>query len=208
MEKRSKASKSISAIPEKASFEIPPPPIPAKDINKIINTEVVVVGAGVSGLTAAVSAAEAGAKVILIEKGDTFHYRGLHNAAFNSRLQREVGVKVSKEEVIQTIMEWGQYRADQRIVKLWADNCDQVMDWLLDLADEANVKVVLDLTTKPWFFRNYPLIHVFMPDRQLTLVTMLQNKAKSLGVEFYFEHPAVRLLREGKGRNFMYRRLW
>jgi fumarate reductase flavoprotein subunit len=39
-----------------------------------------------------------------------------------------------------------------------------------------------------------------MPDRQLTLVTMLQNKAKSLGVEFYFEHPAVRLLREGKGR--------
>ena len=53
----------------KTSFEVPPPPIPPRDIKEKITTDVVVVGAGISGLTAAISAAEAGAKTILLEKG-------------------------------------------------------------------------------------------------------------------------------------------
>ncbi len=53
----------------KASFEIPPPPVPARDIKEKITTDVVVVGAGIAGLTAALSAVEAGAKAIQLEKG-------------------------------------------------------------------------------------------------------------------------------------------
>jgi len=174
--------------------------IPDKQIKETKFVEVVIIGAGIAGLTAAVSAAEAGARTILLEKGDTFHVRGLHNAALNSRLQKEVGIRVDKERVIATIMEFGQYRGDQRLVKLWADHCDETMDWLLDMAKEAKVEVVLDLTTKDWYFPNYPLIHVFIPDRQNTLAQMLLEKGRSLGVEYRFEMPAVRLLREANGR--------
>jgi fumarate reductase flavoprotein subunit len=197
---RQRKSIKRTAVPGKGSFEVPPPPIPSKDIKKTITADVVVAGAGISGLTAALSAVEAGAKTILLEKGSTYNVRGLHNAAISSRLQKEAGIKIDTDQVISTIMEFGSYRSDQRIVKLWADNCSKVMDWLLDMAEAAKIKVVLDPTTKSWYFPNYPLIHVFMPKYQETLAEMLLSNAKTRGVEFYFKTPAVRLLREGKNR--------
>ncbi len=185
---------------EPASFEIAPEPIPASDIAETITADVIVVGAGISGLTAAVSAAEAGAKTILLEKGLTYTVHGLLNAAVNSRLQEANGIHIDRDEIISTIMQYGSYRSDQRIVSMWADKSAEVMNWLLDMAEAANVEVVLDPTTKEWFFRNYPTIHVFMPGKQATLATMLQNKAEELGAELRFETPVVRLLREGNGR--------
>jgi len=202
VEKVKRNSDSIikATLTEKASFEVPPPPIPAKDIKETITSDVVVVGAGIAGLTATVSAAEAGAKTILIEKGPSFNNRGLHNAAIASRMQKEAGIEIDRDSLIATIMEFGSYRSDQRVVTLWADNCSRVMDWLLDMAEKAKISVVLDSTTKSWYFPNYPLIHVFLPKFQETLAEMLLSNAQALGVNFHFETPAVRLLREGKGR--------
>jgi fumarate reductase flavoprotein subunit len=185
---------------EKADFEVPPPPIPLKDIRDIHTADVVVVGAGVSGMTAAASAAESGASVIQLEKGETFHHRGLHNAALASKLQKKAGVIIDRENIIYTIMEFATYRNDQRLVKHWADNCDSVMDWLIDMAEASGIEVILDTTTKPWYFPNYPVIHVFLPDRQESLVKMLQDYGEARGVEIHWETPAVRLIREGKGR--------
>ena len=183
---------------DQGAFPKNPPEIP--ETSQTIDTEVVVVGAGIAGLTAAVSAAESGAKTVLLEKGAHFNVRGLHNAALSSRLQRQAGIKVDKDNVIATIMEFGGYRADQRIVKLWADHCSQVMDWLIDLAEESGVEVILDPTTKDWYFPNYPLIHVFLPNCQQSLAQMLLDKARALGVDVRFNTPAVRLIREDNGR--------
>ncbi len=170
------------------------------DTNREITADVVVIGSGIAGLTAALSAAEVGARTVLLEKGPTYNVRGLHNAALSSRLQKQAGITIDKKQVISTIMEFGAYRSDQKIVKLWADNCDNVMDWLLDMADATNVKVVLDPTTKPWYFPNYPLLHVFMPGFQVTLAEMLQNNARKLGVEFHYNTPALRLLKGDNGK--------
>jgi fumarate reductase flavoprotein subunit len=188
------------SVLQNASFEIQPPPISVKDIKQTINTDVVVVGAGIAGLTAALSAAEAGARTILIEKGPTFHHRGLHNAAIASRLQKKAGINIDRDQIISTIMEWGAYRGDQRVVNVWADNCDKTMDWLTDMAEAAKAEVILDPTTKPWYFPNYPTIHVFMPHWQLTLCDIVQSNAQKLGVDFRFETPAVQLLRDGPNR--------
>lgn len=185
---------------ERADFEVSPPPIPSKEIKETVTADVVVVGAGVSGLTAAASASEAGAKVIVLEKGETYHFRGLHNAAIASKLQKKAGIQVDREKIIYTIMEFASYRNDQRLVKTWADNCDSAMDWLIDMAEGTGVEVILDPTTKPWYFPNYPVIHVFLPDRQESLVKMLRDYAQAHGTEFYWETPAVHLVREDKGR--------
>jgi fumarate reductase flavoprotein subunit len=185
---------------EKISFEVPPSPIPDKEIRETITADVVVVGCGIAGLTAALSAAEAGARTVVIEKGPAFSVRGLHNAAISSRLQKQAGIEIDRDRLISSIMEFGAYRSNQRLVTLWADNCSNVMDWLLDMADAAKIEVILDSTTKSWYFPNYPLIHVFRPRMQETLSEMLQNNALSHGVDFYYETPAVQLLRERKGR--------
>jgi fumarate reductase flavoprotein subunit len=185
---------------DKASFEVPPPPIHPRDIRETVNADVVVVGSGISGLTAALSAAEAGARTILLEKSPSFNNRGLHNAAIASRMQKQAGINNDRDQIISTIMEWGAYRSDQRVVTTWADNCDKVMDWLLDMAEAAKIEVVFDPTTKPWYFPNYPVAHIFLPKVQETLAEMLLNNGRALGVDVRFETPAVRLLREGQNR--------
>lgn len=187
----------------KASFEIPPPPISVKDIGETVNADVVIIGAGVAGLTAALSAAEAGAKTIQLEKGPGYNFRGLHNAAIASRMQKQAGIKIDRDQLISTIMEYGAYRGDQRVVNVWADNCDRVMDWLMDMAEAAKVEVTLDPTTKPWYFPNYPVAHVFETATyrfQAGLAKMLVDNGKARGVDLRFNTPVVRLIREKKGR--------
>lgn len=191
---------SVAGVPEKAAFEIPPSPIPQSDIKETIDVDIVVIGAGVAGLAAAVSAAEAGAKTVLLEKGKTPMAHGLHNAAVNSRMQKAAGIEIDRDQIIAHIMQFGAYRSDQRLVSLWADNSGPIMDWLLDMAEAAGQEVVLDTTTKPWHFLNFPTIHVFMPGQQADLVAMLEKKARELGVDIRYETPAKQLLREGKDR--------
>jgi fumarate reductase flavoprotein subunit len=183
-----------------AGIENPPPPVPPEDIRETVEADVIVVGAGISGLTAALSAAEAGARTILLEKSPGCNYRGLQNAAISSRLQKQAGIEIDRDQLIATIMEWGAYRADQKIIRKWADNCDAVIDWLMDMAEAAGIEVQFDPTTKPWYFPNYPVIHVFAPDFQETLAGMLLENGRARGVDYRFEMPVVRLVREGKGR--------
>jgi fumarate reductase flavoprotein subunit len=177
-----------------------PPPLRALHIKERVTADVVVVGSGLAGLTAALSAAEGGAKTVLLEKGTTFHTRGIHNAALSSRLQGQGAIEIDRDQVISTIMEYGAYKSDQKVVTLWADKCSEVMDWLLDMAEAAGVNVVLDPTTKSWYFPNYPTIHVFRPKAQETLAEMLSTNARALGVDFRFDTRALRLSRGSRGR--------
>ena len=195
-------ARGIAPMERQRESDLPetPPPVRTLHVEKRVVADVVVVGAGIAGLTAALSAAEGGAKTILLEKGSTFHTRGIHNAALSSRLQEEGAIEIDRDRVISTIMEYGAYRSDQRVVTLWADKCSEVMDWLLDMAEAAGVDVILDPTTKSWYFPNYPTIHVFRPKAQETLAEMLSLNARALGVDFRFETRAVRLLRQNRGR--------
>jgi fumarate reductase flavoprotein subunit len=200
------SSKEDVTIPVRADFEVPLPPIPDKEIKDTITADVIVVGCGIAGLTASLSAVEAGAKCIVLEKLPTFNFRGGWNAAFNSRLQKQQGIKVNKDDVIQTVMEVGSYRSDQRVVKKWADNADEVMEWLLDMAEADGQPVVLDPVTRDWYFKHYPVSHLFVSrdkgnsSLQMNLAELLYKNGKAKGVDYRFETPAARLIREGKGR--------
>ncbi|MBP1707875.1 MAG: fumarate reductase flavoprotein subunit FccA, partial [Chloroflexi bacterium] len=129
-----------------------------------------------------------------------YNQRGGHNAALHSKLQKAAGIKVDRDQVVATIMEWGGYRANQDVVTAWADNCSDAMDWLIDMAEKSGIKVILEPTTKDWYFPNYPTIHAFRPRHQETLAEMLIANCKARGVEFHFNSPAVQLIREDKGR--------
>lgn len=185
-------------------FEIPPPSISQKEIKERLAADVVVVGAGLAGLSAAGSAAEAGAKTILIEKGPTSSWRGFAIAAINSKLQKEEGIEVDRDKVITELMTWSGYWADQTVVTLWADNCTAVVDWLTDLALAAGItsRKISDIPqTIPGSLFNYmKIIGINLPGWNETVADLLHKNAEDQGVDIRWNTPAVQLIREGRGR--------
>lgn len=203
--KRTTARSGVAAaVSEKCSFEIPPPLIPQKQIKEVITADVIVVGAGLAGLTAAGSAAEKGAKTILLEKGSGASFRGFGIAAINNRAQKEEGIEINRDKVIAELMTWSGYWADQRVVTLWADNSAAVIDWLTDLALAAGItpnKLSEIPQTIPGSFYNWtPVIGINLPGWNETVAKLLERNATLRGVEFHYNTPAAQLIRAGKGR--------
>jgi fumarate reductase flavoprotein subunit len=186
------------------SFEVAPSPIPKKKIKEVIPADVVVVGAGLAGLTAAGSAAEKGAKTILLEKVGGPTFRGYGIAGVNNRLQRQEGMEVDRNKVITELMTWSGYWADQKIVSLWADNSAAVIDWLTDLAVASGItpnRLRDILQTIPGSPFNYTqIIGINLPGWNETVAKLLEKNAKERGVDIRWNTPVKQLLRKGKGR--------
>ncbi len=188
-------------VPERIyGFEIPPDPIPSGDIKKNVNAEVVVVGAGIAGLSAAISAAEAGAKTVLLEKTATVQARGHDNAFIGSRLQEKLGIQINKDEIILNLMKHGANKPDQRLIRMWAEGSGKTADWLMDMTDAAGLEVMINHYPPPPAFNNareyypqYPVTHHYHNEHPVAKC-LLDNALKK-GVVTYFKIRAKLLLR-------------
>ncbi len=191
-------------VPEpKYNFEVPPAPIPSGDIKKYINADVVVVGAGIAGLSAALSAAEAGAKTVLLEKTANVQARGHDNAFIGSRLQDKLGIKIDKDEIIRNLIKYGANKPDQRLIRMWAEGSGKTADWLLEMTDAAGIEVFINHFPPPPAFNNsteyypqYPVTHHCHNER-LIAKCLLDNVLRK-GVITYFKTRAKQLLRKKK----------
>jgi fumarate reductase flavoprotein subunit len=197
---------------EKKPFEVPPTPILAEEIDETLTTEVVVIGAGTSGKAAALSAAQAGAKVIQIDKHITYRWGGGHIAAIDSRLQKKLGIVVDKDDVCLQLMRYAVNKPDQRFYRLWANNSGAVMDWLMDMSDAAGIETRMYQWPRPAgfdpkreYYPEYPVCHwqSYQGSRVLNhslLLNCLQEHALRLGVDIRYQTRAVQLIRKGRGR--------
>ncbi len=193
-------------VPEvKYSFETPPPPIPASNIKETVTEEVVVVGAGVSGLSAALSAAEKGAKVILIEKTNSCQGFGGDNSFLGSRLQKKLGIEIDPDEVVLNLMKFAANRPDQRLIRMWAEDSGKTADWLMDMTDAAGLETTISSFPPPPQFNNaneyYPAyLSCHHIDHEGKVAKCLMDNAQKKGVVFHFKTRTKQLLRKGKGR--------
>lgn len=201
-----------------ADLETAPPLIPEEEIIDTIVTDVVVVGAGLAGLAASVSAAQEGAHVILLEKGSHVSFRGYDYGAVGSRIQESIGNHIRKEAVVQEIMRWGGFRSNRKVVSLWADHSGKAIDWLLDLALAAGMTPkpvpIEDQTIPGALFEPYPTLTFVMEPSQEALAQSIPGwmpytaavaytfiqAIERIGVDLRFNTPAVRLVRKGKGK--------
>lgn len=115
-----------SLVPEKKGEE------KAEDAE--MDCDVVVVGAGGAGLTAAITANEKGAKVLLIEKmpyvgGNTLKATGGMNAAETS-VQKALGIEDSVQTFIDDTMKGGKNVNNPALVRKMAENSAMAIDWL------------------------------------------------------------------------------
>jgi fumarate reductase flavoprotein subunit len=201
----------------KPSFLTAPEPIKDSEIASTKEADVIVVGAGMSGLCAAISAAEEGAKVIVLEKTPNVNFRGYDYGAIDSSSQKSVGIHIDKVMATREIMRYAAYKGNQRVVMKWVNESGKVNDWLLDMALKAGCKVqhvwtqdemVAEGATLPTF---PTMTFVLAPSAEaiekapkgmiggnpvIAVAYTLQSTAQQKGVDIHFDTPAVQLVRE------------
>ena len=193
-------------------FKIPAKPVQAEDIKETFNTDVVVAGAGTSGKAAALSAAEAGAKVIQIDKHVTFRWGGGMIGAIDSKLQKKLGIEIDKDDVCLQLMKWGGNKPDQRLYRVWADRSGEVMDWMIDLTEAYGIKTLTHQWPRPpgfdpkkEYYPDFPVCHIHSDGKTPGLyhkcaLDAAEKQALKIGVDLRYETPAVQLIRGQNGR--------
>ena len=218
-EDKTKGGGGVAAEP---SFLKAPEPISDSQISKTVDAEIVIVGAGMAGLCAAIAAAEDGGKVTLIEKTQNVNFRSYDYGAINAKVQRDNGTAIDVDSVTTEFMRYASYRNDQRVVEVFTRQSGMVNDWLMDLAQKAGCTVkhiwtkdelVAPASTLPTF---PSLTFVLDPpagaadkmpkgmyggDPTVAMAYTLLSTAEKLGVDIHYKTPAVQLVRkDNQGR--------
>lgn len=162
-------------------------------------TDVVVIGAGGAGLSAAIEAAGRGARVIVLEKreymgGNTNSSTGGINAAGTS-YQKALGIEDSKELYFHDTMEGGHNLNDPDLVHTLVDNAPSVLDWLASMGgDFTDVGIMGGSSVR----------RTHRPEGGLAigphLMKILSNEARAKNVEIRTANTVLDILKSPDGR--------
>ena len=160
-----------------------------------MSTDVVVVGAGGAGLAAALTAAQNGADVVVLEKmamvGGASSMAGGGTNATGSQWQQSYGIEDSPEAYFMDIMENGHFFSDARTLWLYANTQGAAFDWLV--AEDGAALPYVNSQPSPSAEHSYG--RTFSPEGGgAGVVSALQQKVTDLGVEILLETPAQELM--------------
>lgn len=178
-------------------------PEPITDVAETKDFDVVVVGAGASGVPAAITSREAGATVALIQKEATAISQG--NTATGILLDTSDPAGV--EAVVSRLLKDHQYRGKREQVELWAKNSGEAIQWVLDLATAEGAQV--SDTTMKWTaaikeVNGYPMDYLSIdfgpkPYNTGNGMQVLADYAAAQGVEIFYNTEAKQLVGDAAG---------
>lgn len=157
--------------------------------------DVVVIGAGGAGYSAAIEAANQGYSVTILEKlpvtgGNTLISGGEMNAPGNW-VQENLGIEGDNPEVFyEDTMVGGDHLGDPDMVRIMADQALESAEWL---RDEIEVEFIEDQLFQ---FGGHTYQRALIPIGHTgqEVINKLDAKAKELGIDIYTETPAVELM--------------
>ena len=160
------------------------------------DVDLVVIGAGPSGMAAAIVAAEQGLNVAVLEKtgvsGGCAKF-GMGPLAIGSKYQEAQGIDLDLDQMYNEFSEYTHYRTNAPLVREYFERSSETLDWL------EGMGVRFDEAAK-YFNKSYPTWHLVHSEdgaigggRAKTMTDHMQARAEELGVTFYFATPACKL---------------
>ena len=187
---------------------MPPQPAEAADgINWDREVDVVVIGAGAGGLTAAIAAREKGASVLIVEKNFDIGGRAMMSSGGlyiggGNRLQKAKGVQDTPDLAF---ADWSRPEkpigrfSDRELVRTWADNNLDLFDWL----EKHGIKWESYRGIPDRLDRNRTRLNVVRwPDEPTTpargsgFVRPLEKTARQMGIEVLLQLQMTKIHRE------------
>lgn len=161
-----------------------------------ITTDVVVIGAGASGTSAALSAQNNGAQVILIEKAPfpagAGTFAGGMMAADSSQQKRE-GKTVDKKWIFDKYMEGSNYHANARLVINIINNAGKTVDFLISNGGKFSL-VDPAAGSQYWHLNNPSTLHGYQKGGGAKNIAWLQETFKKKGGTLLFENRGIKLI--------------
>jgi fumarate reductase flavoprotein subunit len=170
-----------------------------------MEADVVVIGSGAAGMAAALTAAEEGAKVVIMEK--LRHHGGTSNFAqgmfaVESNMQRQRYIGLTRDEAFKTAMDYSHWRANPRLVRAIIDKSASTIAWL----QKQGVEFVEPVTM---FYDAPRTWHILKGrpragGRGSAMIKVLVAKAKEKGADLWLATSIKKIIRKacpGKGQS-------
>ncbi len=184
------------------------PEVAESDIVETRECELLIVGAGNGGMSAAASAAELGMDFIIAEKGSvvgqTRHWLG----AVNSKYCEAAGVSDDKGKLLNELVRYASGKCDPRVWKVWIDESASMIDWLDELLTEAGMTCTLDSNNQDPTGGTYYYIpfteHYYSGNdaegNKIVRNEVFERYINSLGYNVSYETTLVKLEQDETGR--------
>ncbi|MDR0267579.1 flavocytochrome c [Paenibacillus sp.] len=162
--------------------------------------DVVIIGAGGAGFSAALEAKQAGASVVVLEKmptvgGNTLISGGEMNAA-NTWVQQKLGIKDSVELFAEDTLKGGDNVGNPEMVRVLAENATAAAEWL-----KNDIKVNF-LEDNLFQFGGHSVKRALIPEGHTgaELITKLKTKLDDMGIDLKTNTKADKLLSDESGK--------
>ncbi|PWC14547.1 FAD-dependent oxidoreductase [Brenneria corticis] len=169
---------------------------PLSIAEQVIDADVVIVGGGLSGLAAAVTAQENGVKTIVLEKMAIIGGAGNYpegSLGIGTRIQKKEGINITPEKVFERVMEFHHWRVNAPVIRTLLNHSGETIDWLEDIG----VKFKGIKTTFPAEKSLYTW-HIYQGSGSAA-IKVLATTFKQKGGEIFTETPAQKLLFDEQG---------
>lgn len=200
------------------AFEVAPEPVADSEIANTYEADIIIVGAGVSGLACAASATEEGAEVILFAASSQPVARGGSNHGIGTKFHERLGITdYTKDSIggfIRQELARNGYRVDQKKWYKWINNSASTMNWLIDLMEAKGYTTTMEIgyTDTEGVFSAHPGSHNWVETAdgkesgaatgENLVIAMYEEKIKEQGGEIHYNTIGQYLVRDddGKGR--------
>ncbi|MDD5806700.1 MAG: FAD-dependent oxidoreductase [Eggerthellales bacterium] len=196
----------------KHTWEVAPDPI--TDVTDTKDFDIVIVGAGLAGNSAAEAAARNGASVAVIERTDGIQIHGIDVAAIGSSWKLDNGVDIDIDTACRLLYLWSQQSTNYNLIRTWGERTGEVIDYIEQMTAAQGIKMVSALSktakygwdTLPERWRVYPDAVSFVTDAEpgavrsdsktcnWNLGEALYKSATDNGAQYFFNTHAEQLV--------------
>ncbi|MEG0756834.1 MAG: FAD-binding protein, partial [Raoultibacter sp.] len=185
------------------------PEIASSDITNTKDCEILIIGAGMSGIAAAATAADLGVDFIVADKGAEPAAPHFDVGAINSKFTAALGESVDEGRLLNELNRYASYKNDATVANTWIKQSSELVEWLQALyetqlgACKVNVDVENGSDGNAGGTNYYipPECHTFLDGegKRIDHVKVLTEFLGSKGHEVNYSHDLVKLIRENDG---------